>query len=86
VGLFDETLQMSEDQDWFMRAKELGISIQVIQETTLLLRKHKTNITREKGWKDVQILNVLRKSLHRRKQKPGDKAKPLPKLSDYEKD
>ena len=83
IGAFDPSLRFSEDQDFFLRAKERGIPLVVLKQVTLILRKHAQNMTREKDWKDVDIIKVLKKSLDRRKQDDGS-TQPLPKLSDFE--
>src|SRR5262249_38270783 len=38
VGRFDEALTHSDDWDWFMRARELGVCVVVHQEVTILYR------------------------------------------------
>ncbi len=42
---FDESLNQCEDWDWFMRANELGTSIQLREEITYSYRQHAQNMT-----------------------------------------
>jgi glycosyltransferase involved in cell wall biosynthesis len=67
VGLFDESLRFSEDQDWFLRARELGIGIAVLGEVTLRYRLHAGNMTRGKSGRELALTSVLKRSLDRRR-------------------
>jgi glycosyltransferase involved in cell wall biosynthesis len=79
VGGFDETLRFGEDTDWFMRARELGVPILVEDEVVLLYRRHEHNMTRGQSLKALRVLDVLKMSLDRRRQRGGEAA-PLPSL------
>lgn len=67
VGLLDEKLRHCDDWDWFMRARELGISMTVLEEVTRYYRRHEHNITNEKKTGDHYTLLMLKKSLDRRR-------------------
>lgn len=67
TGLFDETLQYSEDMDWFMRAMDKGIVIKKIDDVTLLYRLHEQSMTFGRNAHDLSILHVLRTSITRRR-------------------
>lgn len=67
TGLFDETLQYSEDMDWFMRAMDKGIAIKKIDDVTLLYRLHGQSMTFGRDAQDLSILHVLRTSITRRR-------------------
>ena len=82
VGTFDETLRYSEDHDWFLRAREKGIGMALIDHITLYYRLHGKNMTRDKNAGSFQLTRVLKKSLDRRRQKKGF-LQTLPDLSDY---
>ena len=71
VGLLDETLRISEDFDWFLRAREAGLKIVILREVTLLYRLHESNMTRELKARDLMLTRVLHDSLARRRQKSG---------------
>jgi len=83
VGHIDPALRYSEDQDWFIRAKEANVSMVILEDIVLIRRLHNNNLTSGTGWKDAGILEVLRKSLERRKKSEGGTANALPRLSDY---
>jgi glycosyltransferase involved in cell wall biosynthesis len=86
VGLFDETLRYCDDWDWFMRARELGISMVIQQEVTHFFRRHKHNLTNQKTLDDyhtndrIEHLKMLKKSLDRRRKQNNGIAPILPKL------
>jgi glycosyltransferase involved in cell wall biosynthesis len=67
VGLFDESLRFSEDQDWFLRAREAGVGIAVLADVTLRYRLHAGNMTRGKSARELALARVLKKSLDRRR-------------------
>jgi len=79
-------LHYSEDQDWFIRAKEAKVSMVILKDIVLIRRLHNNNMTSGTNWQDSGILDVLRKSLERRKYKESSGADELPKLSDYVED
>ena len=68
VGLFDEELRYSEDQDWFLRACETGIRKEVLEVTTLYHRRHDNNMTDKAAAHGYQLTKVLKKFLDRRRQ------------------
>jgi glycosyltransferase involved in cell wall biosynthesis len=84
VGFFDETLRYSEDHDWFLRAREQGISITIIEQVTLYYRLHEQNMTRNKNTNGFQLAKVLKKSLDRRRNQNNGQVQLLTKLSDYD--
>jgi len=71
VGLFDETMRYSEDVDWFMRAREMGVSIVTIEAVTLFYRQHEQNMTRGKSTSELNVLKALKRSLDRRRENTG---------------
>jgi glycosyltransferase involved in cell wall biosynthesis len=71
VGLFDETMRYSEDVDWFMRAREAGAAILTIDAVTLFYRLHEQNMTRGKSTSELNVLQTLKRSLDRRRQRTG---------------
>ena len=81
VGLFDEGMRYSEDVDWFMRARESGIRMIVIEEVTLYYRLHNQNMTLQKNPVELNVLRALKKSLDRRRGNGGPAAS-LPRLLD----
>ncbi len=65
VGYFDETLTMGYDWDWFMRARELGIGMVILQQTTLYYRRHSHNFTNQVEMGNRFTLRMLKKSIDR---------------------
>jgi glycosyltransferase involved in cell wall biosynthesis len=84
VGVFDETLRYSEDHDWFLRAREQGISMTIVEQVTLHYRLHGNNMTQDKNAKGFQLTQVLKKSLDRRRQRGNGFIQSLPKISDFD--
>lgn len=82
VGVFDESLHYSDDWDWFMRARELGIPMIIHSEVTMFHRRHEQNITNQKKASNSSTLRMLKKSLVRRRKKQN-KVESLPKVSDF---
>ena len=67
VGFFDPALRYSEDVDWFMRAREQGIPMLILEQVTLLYRLHQQNMTHRKNLHDLSLMKVLKNSLDRRR-------------------
>jgi len=67
VGFFDEKLELGEFIDWFSRAKDLGLTFQVLNETFLKRRIHTSNmgIYKKQHLKDYTTL--LRTALARKR-------------------
>ena len=83
VGDFDESLRIGHDQDWFLRARELGLRISILQEVTLLYRLHGSNLTHRAGARELELMEVIHKSLVRRREKSRS-AGELPKWSSFD--
>jgi glycosyltransferase involved in cell wall biosynthesis len=86
VGLFNPALRLSEDVDWFMRAREQGLNLQIVDAVTLWYRQHGANITQGKSIVDLRLLEVLHRSLERRRQdrRIAESLSPLLKPEDTE--
>ncbi len=67
VGHFDDSHRYCDDIDWFMRARDLGIGILVHPDVTLYYRRHENNITNQTAQGNHHLLNILKKSLDRRR-------------------
>ncbi len=81
VGGFDEALRYGEDSDWFMRAREREVRVVLEQDVALLYRRHAGNMTRGRNMKELQVFEVLKRSLDRRRKGGGGAAASLPGLS-----
>jgi glycosyltransferase involved in cell wall biosynthesis len=71
VGLLDESQRFADDVDWFLRARDLGISIVSHPEVTWLYRRHDRNITNQVGAHQDYLATLIKKSLDRRRQQQG---------------
>ena len=67
IGLFDESLRFGEDLDWYNRANETGLRIEVIRQVALLVRRHGGNMTHGKSLVELNKLRVFKKALDRRR-------------------
>jgi glycosyltransferase involved in cell wall biosynthesis len=81
IGGFDEAIRYCEDADWFMRAREQGVPIVVHDEVTLLYRRHQANMTRGRDVRGLHVVDLLKKSLDRRRKQHGE-AHSLPRVFD----
>jgi glycosyltransferase involved in cell wall biosynthesis len=86
VGSFDETpaVGWTYDWDWFMRARELDIEMLILPHTTMYYRRHTGNITLQVERGNRYTLEMLRKSIDRRRRldEQGN-AKSLPDLRQF---
>jgi GT2 family glycosyltransferase len=80
LGNFDPKLQSGEDVDWFMRVRENGIPMSIIDSVTLYYRFHTTNTTRDRDIRNSFFLKAIKKSLDRRRLRGEGKAHNLPPL------
>lgn len=84
LGFFDESLEYyNDDMDWFMRAREAGISMVMLNEVTLFWRMHEKNTSRDQLVRDRALTEVLKRSLDRRRKAGADVAV-VPKFSDFD--
>lgn len=68
LGGFDAALRFSEDQDLYMRLRESGTPFTILRQTTLYYRRHEASMTGGlRTAKELQLFEVLRRSLARRR-------------------
>jgi glycosyltransferase involved in cell wall biosynthesis len=67
VGRFDAGLRISDDLDWFLRAREHGIATVALDSVTLLYRIHDTNMTRDIDRVGREAVQVMKRMLDRRR-------------------
>jgi glycosyltransferase involved in cell wall biosynthesis len=65
VGLFDESLRLGEDQDFFMRCWERDIRRVLVDCVTLYYRRHAGNMTRGLNGTDFGLMRVYHKRIER---------------------
>ena len=71
IGNLDADLLASEDMDWYLRAREAGLSMQLLDEVVYTYRLHDSNMTRNKESTERLLLEVIRRSLKRRREASG---------------
>lgn len=64
-GMFDPLMRLAEDTDWFGQA-ENTLRVDRVELTTLYVRRHATNMTREMTAIELVPLRLARKALERR--------------------
>ncbi|MDB4587583.1 glycosyltransferase [bacterium] len=85
VGTFDESLRFSEDFDWWNRVREANISYQILSATALHYHFHGDNSVRGKDFASLGVLDILHRSLQRRRAaSAGSAPRPIPSLRDAE--
>ena len=67
VGMFDPALPVSEDTDWFARARDLGVPMAVLPDTLVLKRVHGTNASLSEPDLNRLLLRTLRNSIGRKR-------------------
>jgi glycosyltransferase involved in cell wall biosynthesis len=80
IGCFDATLQISQDTDFWLRVRELGIPFVVLTNLSLLYSLHDNNLTKGKDIKSIEFIQALKRSLDRRRQRTQGRPTSLPKL------
>lgn len=82
VGWPDETMRVADDWDWFMRAREASVPLLIHRHIVHRKRLHAGNITRNRELGAQFTLEMMRRSLARRRQGDlGDTS--LPPLATY---
>jgi glycosyltransferase involved in cell wall biosynthesis len=67
IGILDNSMRHSEDQDWFFRVRESGIQIKILDQTVLMKRIHDGNMTKNMDFKDIGMVHAIKNSLNRRR-------------------
>lgn len=77
VGPMDPSLQLAEDLDWFIRARERGVPTLVVDDLTLHYRWHGENLTSGADPIRRRMMVALKRSLDRRRQRGDGTAGPV---------
>ena len=85
VGRFDETLIHYEDHDWFLRARELSTKIFIMDEVTLLYRRHAASLSQAHPPAENAFAQVFKKSLDRRRRMHEGHSPELRKFFEHDK-
>jgi glycosyltransferase involved in cell wall biosynthesis len=90
VGFFNPTLpHCTDDFDWFLRAREHGASMLILNDITLFWRKHGNNASTDKTVRDYDqgfdhgLMQVLKQSLKRRRITGNGSIARLPQFSHF---
>jgi glycosyltransferase involved in cell wall biosynthesis len=65
VGLFDESLRLGEDQDFFMRCWERDVARELLDGVTLYYRRHEGNMTRGLKGAEFGLMGVYKRRIER---------------------
>lgn len=69
VGYFDPKLRSADDVDFYLRIKEAGIKIEMIDNTSLYYRIHNSNLSKDRASSKSDFLKAVKISLDRRRHK-----------------
>lgn len=68
IGVFDDQYWFGDATDWFIRAKERGLIIELVPEVLTYHRMHESNLTRRRSTDSRdEFLMIVKKSLDRRR-------------------
>jgi len=67
VGGFDPSFTVAEDVDWFARAKDAGVRIDVLPDVLVQKRVHSANTSLNARDNDAQLLRAARASVRRKR-------------------
>ena len=71
VGLFNEKLRRFEDTDWFLRARDSGVKMELMPDVLVRRRFHEANVTRTDHCRSREAaLELVQPSLARRRGQP----------------
>jgi glycosyltransferase involved in cell wall biosynthesis len=75
LGAFDDDLWFADATDWFMRATERGVCIEMMPDVLTYHRMHAANLTRRRSASSrEEFLDVLKRSLDRRRASRRDRS------------
>ena len=67
VGNFDDNYQVGEDSDWFMRARDAGFKLGIVEKTLLYKRVHLQCLSSQTELSRKNLLKIVKASLQRAK-------------------
>jgi glycosyltransferase involved in cell wall biosynthesis len=72
VGNFDHKLRNGDSSDWFLRAADLGVNMELLPEVLVYRRLHSMNYSRQKISASLdEHLAIIKASLDRRRKQEG---------------
>jgi len=86
VGEFNPELRFGEDTDWFIRAQDAGVPLELLPDVLVTRRFHKNNLTwqREADGLHNNLLDMIQHSLKRRRRNASDTNTVQPESQDDE--
>ena len=74
AGMLSTVLRFGEDTEWFIRARDEGVVLEMMPDVLVFRRFHANNLTRSRGNKALKngILEMVQSSLERRRQAAVD--------------
>jgi glycosyltransferase involved in cell wall biosynthesis len=69
VGPFDTGLRIGCDADWFARARDLGVETAMIDEALVDKHLHRDNLSTDAATNQHEMLEVVRRSLARKRER-----------------
>ena len=67
IGMFDETLRIGADSDWFVRLRESGLPVAMVDATVLMKGARDTSPSADVATYRKELLDVGRRFIRRRK-------------------
>lgn len=71
IGGYDTAFRTAEDVDWYARAKDAGLPMQVLPEIYLEKRVHDDNLSTSGALNTPHLMEALRRSIRRRREGGG---------------
>jgi glycosyltransferase involved in cell wall biosynthesis len=72
VGVLNESMVYGADLDWFLRARETGVTMRMVDHVCLHYRLHGGNLTRDRRMRNHYLLKVIKTALDRRRRPAGE--------------
>ena len=73
VGYLNANLTFADAVEWFLRAREVNVSIDLMQDVLLFHRMHEGNLTRQRKASRDEFLSILKQHIHRQRTRADDK-------------
>ncbi len=67
IGTYDESMRHAEDTDWFIRVRDSGIDVLIIDDVVLRRRIHGSNLTHDSAAQRRAFFEVLSRRMARRR-------------------
>ncbi|MFT4519068.1 MAG: glycosyltransferase involved in cell wall biosynthesis [Halioglobus sp.] len=68
IGLFDERYSVSSDADWFAKARDANVTMELLSQVILERRIHSVNQSRHAEFIQKELLQLLHESIRRKRE------------------